>query len=506
MSIFSFQSQNAAPPYHPPQPTDERRVSTLFLEELFRDCDDYQCRAVWPGGEAVPGLWLCWLDGLVDADALSEEVLRPLTEARRLACAAGDGARFRLLERGGIFACTVRAAETMAAVSEALLQGCCALVFDRLGSALCFEVKNSAVRPVGQPTVEKTVKGAKDSFTETLRVNTALVRRRLRTPGLRLRETAVGRRSATGVAMLYVEDLADPARVTELRRRLEDIDIDGLTAAGHLEQYLTDCPWSPFPQLLHTERPDKFAEELLSGRIGLLADGLPVGFLLPVALPAFLAVAEDRGQHFLTASVLKLLRWLGLVLSLLFPALFVAVAMYHQEMIPTRLLQSMIAAKQDVPFSVAVEVLSMLVAFELLMEAGVRLPDPVGDTVSIIGALIVGQSAVEAKVVSPIAVIVVAATAICGFLMPSRDLGAALRLLRLLLVLLAVGLGLLGVALGVCLLLWHLGCMDSFGLPYLSPMAEGGFGAALRALLRVPLPADKLRPAGLRSPNRRNQK
>ena len=223
-------------------------------------------------------------------------------------------------------------------------------------------------------------------------------------------------------------------------------------------------------------------------RVALLADGLPLGFLLPATLPHFMKVAEDKAQHFIIASALTLLRWLSMLISVLFPALLIAVSMYHQEMIPAKLLVSMIAAKQEVPFSSAVEVLAMLVAFELLMEAGIRLPDPVGDTVSIIGALIVGQSAVEARIVSPIAVIVVATSAICGFTQPSRDLGAALRLV------------------GLALLIWYLCTLESFGVPYMAPLCEGGAREILRALLRPPVDRVKLRESALHTPDRRNQK
>ena len=195
-----------------------------------------------------------------------------------------------------------------------------------------------------------------------------------------------------------------------------------------------------------------------------------------------------------------------MLISMLFPALLVAVSMYHQEMIPTKLLLSMIAAKQEVPFSSAVEVLAMLVAFELLMEAGIRLPDPVGDTVSIIGALIVGQSAVEARIVSPIAVIVVATSAICGFTQPSRDLGAALRLVRFAAVFLATFFGLYGIAALGALLVWYLCTLESFGVPYMAPLSVGGAREVLRALLRPPLDAVKLRERALRTPDRRNQK
>lgn len=483
-----------------------RPVSAEALREVFSGCADFTLRPVWPGGATRKGVSVCWLDGLIKGESVSRDVLRPLTDPGRVD-PDGDPRRWlEQLERGAVWSCAAERCEDMEDLTAQLLNGCCAVVFDALGAAVCFEAKDANVRAVGPPTVEKTVKGGKEAFVESLRTNTALVRRRVRTPALKLAETTVGRRSGTRVAVLYIDGVAQPETVAELRRRLDAIDIDGLTATGHLEQYLSDRPRSPLPQLLHTERPDTFAAELLAGRVGLLADGLPLGFLLPATLPQFLKVSDDRAQHFAVASGLTLLRWLSLFLSALFPALLVAVSMYHQEMIPTRLLRSMIAAKQEVPFSVAVEVLAMLLAFELLMEAGIRLPDPVGDTVSIIGALIVGQSAVEARIVSPIAVIVVATAAICGFTQPSRDLGAALRMARLGLVLLACFLGLFGVALGCAGGLWYLCTLESFGVPYTAPLSEGGLREILRALIRPPLPAEKRREAALRTPDRQKQR
>ena len=492
-------------PYRPRKnPKYSFPISQKSLETVFAGCADFELRPIWPGGREAPGVCVCWLDGLVSGKSVSGDVLRPLTDAARC---PGNGAELaeRLL-RGAVWACSVRRCTTMDALADAVTGGACAVVFDREQTAVSFEVRTENTRAVGEPKMEKSVKGGREAFVEVLRTNTALVRRRLRVPELKLVQTTVGRRSATAVGILYLEGTANPDTLAELRRRLDDIDIDGLTAAGNLEQYITDHPLSPLPQLLHTERPDRFAAELLAGRIGILADGLPVGFLLPAAFSDFLKVAEDRAQNFLIASGLMLLRRFSALISLLFPALLVAVGMYHPEMIPTKLLTSMIEAKQRVPFSVAVEVLITLIAFELLMEAGIRLPDPVGDTVSIIGALIVGQSAVEARVVSPITVIVVATAAICGFTQPSRDMGAALRLGRFAMVLLAIFLGLYGIALGTALLVWYLCSLESFGVPYTSPVSGGCTRETLSALLRPPLRSDKLRQTDLRSPARRNQK
>ena len=299
------------------------------------------------------------------------------------------------------------------------------------------------------------------------------------------------------MALLYLEGVAAPGPVAELTRRLGTLDIDGLVASGILEEALTDEPHSPFPQLLHTERPDRFAQYLLEGRVGLLVDGLPIGLAVPVCFADFMKVTGDANNNYLVASALNMLRYLALLLSLLLPALYVAIALYHQEMIPTRLLLSVIEAKRAVPFSTALEVVGMLLSFELLQEAGLHLPNPIGDTVSIIGALIVGQSAVEARVVSPIAIIVVAFAGIAGYTLPSQDLGAAVRLLRLGLVLAAVAAGLFGVGAALCLVLLHLAEMDSLGRNYTAPLSDGEALPLTRLFLKGPA-----REAGFRTGRR----
>ena len=481
-------------------------LDAVALRCVFSDCADFESRAIWPGNTQIGGVTVCWLDGLVSSKDVSDDVLRPLTDDTRFPGGRDAESAISSMLHGAVWACAVKERAVLGETVQDLLHGSCAVVFDRVGKAVTFEVKSGETRSISEPSSEKTIKGGKDAFVETLRINTSLVRKRLRTSSLKLKQTVVGRRSGTDVALLWLDGVSNKETLAELFRRLDGIDVDGLTAAGGLEQYIVDRPGSLFPQLMHTERPDQFATELLAGRIGLLVDGLPLGFLLPTTLPAFLRVADDRAQHWALSSGLMLLRWLALAASMLLPAFFTAVAMYHQEMIPTRILLSMIEAKQEVPFSVAVEILAMLISFELLMEAGMRLPDPVGDTVSIIGGLIVGQSAVEAKVVSPISVIVVATTAICGFIQPSRDLGSALRILRFGMVLLAVTLGLFGVMLGSAILIWYLCTLESFGVPYTAPIAEGGFREILKAVFRLPLPADRYRESALRTEDRRRQK
>ena len=484
---------------------EQNRISLSALREQFSGCGDFTVRKVLFGLGQLP-LSVCWLDGLVSGTAVSLEILRPLTELLRAAKITEPERCLQQIEAGAVYRYGVQKRDTLADAVEDLCRGHCLIVFESLGCALSFEIKTQQRRSVEEPTLEKSLKGGKDAFVETLRVNTALVRHRIADPGLKIAESTVGRRSRTQVAILYMEGIAAPDTVRELARRLDALDIDALLSTGILEESIVDVPGSPFPQLLHTERPDRFAMHLMDGRIGLLIDGLPVGLLLPVTLSEFMKVTGDSSMHFLVATGLTLLRWLALLIGGFLPAVYVAVAMYHQEMIPTRLLLSIIEAEQDVPFTTAMEVLSMLAAFSLLQEAGLRMPNPIGDTVSIIGALIVGQAAVEAKVVSPIAIIVVAVSGIACYTMPSQDLGFAVRLTRLALVLGAIFAGLYGVGLVSCLLLLHLADLDSFGVDYTAPLSSGRPGGLARLLIRLPKPLDKWRDPLLRTANRRRQK
>lgn len=489
-------------PHKRKDPKYPEKISSKALQIIFSDCDDFDLRLINIGGNDSAQVFICYIDGLVTGSEVSESVIRPLTDSFRFTENNSAACIHSILE-GAVYSATVKRTDTMDALANCLVNGFCAIVFDAEQCALAFEVRTSNQRSISPPELEKSIKGAKDAFIETLRVNTSLVRRKLRDPDLKIRQTVVGRRSATTVAVVYLQGIVNQEIVAQVQRRLDAIDIDGLLSTGNLEEYITDNPRSPFPQLMYTERPDKFCINLLEGRVGLLVEGLPLGFILPSSFVQFVEVPEDHAQNFLISSALTLLRYIGLLITTLAPALYVAVAMYHQEMIPTRMLLSVIESKQKVPFSTATEVLGMLITFELLQEAGLRLPNPIGETVSIIGALIVGQSAVDAKVVSPVAVIIVALAGIAGYTMPNQDFGGALRICRFLIVFAAVLGGMFGVMVSFVLLIYHLCSLESFGVPYMALLSENSVG---NTIFRKPLWKNKLRDRHLRTPDRRNQK
>lgn len=481
-------------------------ISKAYLEEIFHDCSDFMVREICIGEIPTLPLWVCWIDGLTSGSNISADILRPLTSPQRFEFVADYSQAFREIYKGAVHNFNAKAYTKTDDVVSDLLSGSCVLIFDSLRKAIAFEVRSTFMRSVDQSTLEKSIKGSKEAFIENIRVNTCLVRRKLKTPRLKNLNHTVGKKSDTYVSILYIEGVAKSDTIDAVNKQLSQIDIDGLLVPGYLEQYLTNRPRSPFPQLLHTERPDTFCSMLLEGRVGILVDGLPVGFLVPAPLSQFMLVTEDTAQHFAVASMLVLLRYVALLVGLLLPGLYVAVAMYHQEMIPTEMLSSVITAKQQVPFSTAMEVIGMLIAFELLQEAGLRLPNPVGDTVSIIGALIVGQAAVDARVVSPIAVIIVAFSGISSYTMPSQDLASAIRILRFGLVLSATAGGIFGFTAFLTLIIWHLCTIDSYSVSYLHPFVDGGRQGWLRSLIRRPLWNDQFRDKKIAGLDLRKQK
>ena len=467
-------------------------VDGRALTAQFEDAADFETRKVLCGGQLLTVLFL---DGLTSGGDIAEQVVRPLAQMT-------DEAREEVLYtralQGGVWCASVKEPESTQQAAELLVNGFCVILFPKSGKALGCEVKTGEKRSPSPPD-----KGAKDAFTETLRTNTSLVRRHLRTPGLRLAETVIGKRTLTKVTVCWIDRLTDPELPRRMQERLSSIDIDGALSPAAIEEYVTGSRRTAFPLLEYTERTDHFCQGLLDGQVGLLTDGLPLGYLAPVGLGRLMRSPEDRATDFFSASMLRLLRYAALGVSLLLPALYAAMAMFHQQMLPTKLLLSIIESKQNVPFSTLLEVLGLLCAFELLQQAGLHLPQAVGTAVSIIGGLVVGTAAVDAKLVSPAALIVTASSGICGFTLPNRELSDAVRLWRFVLTVLAGLWGLFGVTVGLLLLLTELAGLESLGRSYLSPF---GRAEVKGALVRPRLVRQKWRDGALKPMDDQSQR
>lgn len=440
------------------------------------------------------------IDGLTAGGDISEYIIKPLMQEIK---GKSDDEMVERARTGLVHNCVCVSVSSLEDVLSKLVNGFCVVTFPDAAKAIACEVKSSVNRGPSDPQVENTVKGARDALTENMRINTMLIRRHLRTPELRFSQYVVGKRSNTNITIAYLANLTDKSLVERTKKRLETLDIDGLVTPAAVEEYISGSRKTAFPLLQYTERTDRFATALLSGRVGILVDGLPLGYLAPVDLGRLMDSPEDLGRDYVSASSIRVMRYAALLISLLLPGLYVAMAAFHQEMLPTQLLLAIIESKQSVPFPTIVEVLFLLLAFEVLQEAGLLLPQSIGQTVSIIGGLVVGTAAVEAKLISPSALIVVSVAGICGFALPGRSFADAIRIWRMVLSVLASIAGLFGLTMGLLLLLAHLAGLESYGLSYLSPFSGAAGGGAV---LRKRLITRKFRDQSLNPQDMRNQK
>lgn len=359
--------------------------------------------------------------------------------------------------------------ETMEEAMRTFLAGNAVLFCE--GKSVAYKVSSQGYPKMGvqEAEMEKVLRGSREGLSDSVKTNVALVRKRLRTPDLKVEERVLGNTSDTVVSLVYLKDRIAPGLLENIKERLDRISVEGIMDSGTIE-HLAEEPWySPFPRFQTTQRPDRAASELLKGRILLLSDNSPVGLLLPTTFHNFLEASEDAYNRKEIVTLTKIIRYAALILAMLLSGVYLAVTTFHTQMLPTHLILSFAAARQGVPFSGLVEILVMEVAFELIREAGIRMPGPLGGTIGIVGGLIIGDAAVSANLVSPIVVIIVALTALGSFAIPNDEFAAAFRVLKYGFILLGGFLGLFGIMLGIFAVLEHLAGLSSFRIPYLMP-------------------------------------
>ncbi len=494
--------------------SDDLEQNLKRLKELFRlpENKDLVIREFAVATQPPTPAAVCFMEGLTDKGIINDNILQPLMLLSHLDHHVGDGG-----ENGPSSFSTDMVLKRLlpgnqstplydlASVADSLLSGDSVLLFAGSRVAVAVETKSPPSRSVGTPETERVIWGPHDAFTEAFRVNAALVRRRLKDPRVVTEILTVGEVSKTFVGVMYIDTIATPKLVAEVKRRIQAIKVDVVNSSSVLDQYIEDNPNSILPGTLMTERPDRTAAYLSEGHVAILVDTSPHAIICPITFWSLLQTSEDYYLRYPLGTILRWIRLTAIILSLSLPALYIAVIYYHQEMIPTELMLFIASTREMVPMPAVAELLLMDIVFELIREAGTRIPNVIGPTVGLVASLVLGQAAVEAKIVSPVMILVVAVTGLASFAIPNYLVGFGVRIMRFFLLALATVMGFYGVALGIFLLLVLLAAERSFGVPYLTPLAPAR-GKLVDLLLRPPLYRMEERPGYMHTLNRQRQK
>lgn len=471
-----------------------------IFKTIFKDCSDITYRFIEIGSTHKTQVCFVFNDGLIDKHLISEYAIQLL-----LTTSEGEGfdlikLKSNLLDtiaKESIAIPGVEEEDNIDKIVNIILSGDTVLLVEKFDKALILSSRGWPTRGVGEPETETVVRGPRDGFSETLKINTTLVRRRIKDPRLKIKINQVGRRSKTDIAIMYIEDIVNEELLKEINRRIDDVDIDAILDSSMLEYLIEDNYLSPFPQIQNTERPDSVAASLYEGRVAILVDNTPYALLLPATIGTLLQSAEDYYSRWTISSVIRVLRLMAGFLATLAPALYIAITSFHPGLIPTKLTYYVAASRINVPFPAVVEAFLMEITIELLRESGTRISGPIGTTIGIVGGLIIGQAAVEAGIVSPLMIIIVAITTIAAFALPSYELATGLRFCRFIFMILASVLGLYGVMLGIVVMVTHMIRLNSFGIPFFSPYTGLGLeeGDLKDTLIKAPMQKLQLRPA-----------
>jgi spore germination protein KA len=439
------------------------------LKDVLGDSNDLKIHSFRFGPDNAHAGALVFIDGLVDNSTLTDAILRPVMSWRpQQKHSPAD--ILDTLEHEVLCAGDINIAKSISDVVSGCLSGDTALLVDGCVTGLVISSKGWEKRGVAEPQSETVVRGPREGFTENLRTNTALIRRKIKSELLRLDHMVVGRKTKTSVCLMYLENVANPKVVETVKYRISRLEVDSILESGYIEEYIEDAPFSPFATIAYSEKPDVVAAGILEGRVAILVDGTPFVLTVPMLFIESFQTSEDYYSRPLYASLTRMLRFVAYVITIFAPAIYITLTAFHQELIPTTLLFTIANAREGTPFPVFVEALIMIFAFEILREAGIRLPRPIGQAISIVGALIMGDAAVSAGLVGAPVVITVAITAVAGFLVPTQNDSSSI--LRIVMMILATSMGFFGVAMGFLAMLSHLASLTSFGVPYLDSFSH----------------------------------
>jgi len=439
------------------------------IKKCFENCIDLSNRTI--GDKSNVEFEIFYFNNLVNTDLIDENILKPICSNLINIKNYNDLDKF--IQNGLVYHTDIKRETKDEQILESLYDGCFVIVC--LDFAYIFDAKKFEKRSIGDASTEAAVKNAKDAFIEIAATNLSVVRRRIKSNRFKSEEFTVGTDAKTKIYVVYMEGIVNESVLNNVKEKITKIDVSAITSPAVFEENLCDRNESIFPQVQYTERPDKFCSCVIEGKVGIFVDGLPIGYIAPALFNMLMQDPEEYSISPTMAGVKRFLRYVALIITLLLSGFYVAVTTFHPEMLPTKLIMSIVRSKQDVPFQTYTEVLIMLVAFEMILEAGARLPKNIGQTVSIIGGLIIGDAAVNAKLVSPAVVVIVAAVGLAGFIIPNQDLTNAVRISRFLLVILASIAGFFGLSFGIAMLMLYLASFESFGYPYMKPFIAGDY-------------------------------
>lgn len=474
-----------------------------IIEALFQSCDDVvKKRFRFRRREGEIAGYMLYIDGLADGDMIQQHVIHPLQLRYRMGMEEDIWTAFFYSE---IDMADLQREPSFDAMILAVMRGDTALLLDGYAEAIVISSKKLPVRSIDESETEAVMRGPRDSFNESLRTGTALIRRRIKDPKCKVVQHQFGERSRTDYAMVYMEDLVPDGLVEQIEEQLAHYRTDAVYDSGMLAHYMNRKWYSPFPLIQSTERPDKAAASVLEGRVAVIVDNSPEVLLLPATFNTYFQASDDYYNQWSVATFARILRYIASILAIGLPGFYIAITCFQVEMLPTKLLLAIAQARSNVTFPIVLEVLLMELEFELLREAGIRLPGPLGNTIGIVGGLIVGQAAVEAGLVSTIVVIIVALTALASFAIPNESFASAYRLLKFFLILLSAVWGLYGFILGMVIIGIHLSGLTSYGIPYMTPavsMPDGRRESRKDFILRLPIYLMRKRPVFTRESER----
>jgi len=488
--------------------SDDLRASLDYMKKVYSipvNCDIILREFSIRYKNELVNAFIMFFDGMTDREVIDNYILKPLMvdSIKEVHNYTEDLQEFisnQLLPHN-----QVKIERSYSKVIEEINFGGCALFVDGLKLAFTADVKGWDHRGIERPNNEIVIRGPQEAFNEVLRTNTAQIRKRLKDENLIVDDIAVGKVSKTPCSVLYIKNIANESLVGEVKRRLENIHVDYMLDSGILEQLIEDSTIFPSPQMISTERPDYVSELLVGGKVAIIVNGSPNVLVVPTTTFDLMHSAEDVYIRFPYVNLLRFVRYIALFLALLLPGIYVAIINYHQEMIPTDLLLAIEASREKVPFPSIVEIILMEMSFELIREAGVRVPGPIGPTLGIIGALILGQAAVAANIVSPILIIIVAVTGIGSFALPNYSLAYSIRIMRFVFIFLGGLAGFLGIALGMFLVgIWSTS-IKSFGVPFAAPFGPRYSRDGKNTLFRAPEWKLEYRPDYLNAKKKKKQ-